>query len=59
MTEAHGETPKALTVWMYYETDGDSGYYGIKLFATKQKADAYATQKGDAYRNVASIKVEP
>jgi len=30
-----------MTVWMAYETDGDSGYYRIALFSTLEKAEEY------------------
>jgi len=47
-----------MTVWMYYTTDGDSGYYRIKLFSTKVKAERYKIQEGSAYGNIKEIEVE-
>ncbi len=35
--------------WMYATTDGDSGYYGIMLFDSEQKARLYAKRHGSAY----------
>ena len=48
-----------MTIWMYYVTDGDSGYYGIRLFKTKAAAEAYKRQRNDAYGLVKEMKVEP
>ena len=48
-----------MTIWMYYATDGDSGYYGIRLFKTKAAAEAYKRERNDAYGLVKEMKVEP
>ena len=46
-------------VWMYYETDGDSGYYGIVLFTTKAAADRHhALQRDKAYGKVKEVEVK-
>ncbi len=45
-------------VWMYYTTDGDSGYYRIKLFSSKAKAEAHAKQQNSGYGNVEAVYVE-
>jgi hypothetical protein len=47
-----------MTIWMYFETDGDAGYYGIRLFSTKEKAEAYRRKKHDAYGGVEEITVD-
>lgn len=44
-------------VWMYYETDGDAGYYHIRLFSSKTRADAYKKQVSSAYGEVDEIAV--
>lgn len=46
-----------MSVWMYSETDGDSGDYAIKLFSTKAKAEAYAKQLNNAYRRITEMKI--
>jgi len=43
-------------VWMYLETDGDSGYYAVRLFTTKAKAEAYKASRTDSERAYAQIK---
>lgn len=48
---------KTKTVWMYYQTDGDSGFYAIKLFSTKQKADDFYKKNGSAYGAISEIVV--
>lgn len=45
-------------VWMYYETDGDSGYYRIKLFSTEKKAEAYKKKINSAYGAVTSVMID-
>ena len=45
------------TVWLYYETDGDSGYYHLQVFASEQKARAYQKSKNSAYGNVREVGV--
>jgi hypothetical protein len=30
-----------MTVWAYYETDGDAGWYSIELFRTKESAERH------------------
>jgi hypothetical protein len=48
-----------MTVWMYYLTDGDSGYYRIKLFKTKEAAKNFLNGKGkDAYARITEIEVQ-
>lgn len=49
-------TPK-LVVWMFYRTDGDSGYYGIKLFQTEAAARAYLAANHDGYSNIEEVEV--
>jgi|GraSoiStandDraft_4_1057263.scaffolds.fasta_scaffold00110_55 hypothetical protein len=46
-----------MTVWMYFHTDGDSGYYAIKLFTTRAKAEAWSKANPDAYARITEIKV--
>jgi len=51
---------EAMNIWMYYETDGDSGYYGVRLFATEATAQRYREkQRGNAYGNIKSMEVWP
>ena len=38
-----------MTLWMYYETDGDSGYYAIKLFRTQSEAEKWKARQKSAY----------
>jgi len=47
-----------MILFMYYETDGDSGYYGIKLFSTMDKALAYKKFKNNAYGRVTDVGVD-
>jgi hypothetical protein len=46
-----------MDLWMYYETDGDSGYYNIKLFKSKKIAEDYKRSKNDAYGQLDTIGV--
>lgn len=46
-----------MTVWMYYTTDGDSGYYSIKLFATQAAAEKYSKKLNNAYGNITEVAV--
>lgn len=56
-----------MKVWMYFHTDGDSGYYAIQLFSTKAKAEAWKRKDNDAYGGIqekiidaaAPLAVEP
>jgi len=51
---------EAMNIWMYYETDGDSGYYGVRLFATEATAQRYREkQRGNAYGHIKSMEVRP
>lgn len=45
-------------MWIYYETDGDSGWYSVKLFSSQQFAMQYKNDKGDAYGCVEEIPVD-
>lgn len=47
-----------MTIYMYYETDGDSGYYSIRLFTTEQKALNYKEKMKSAYGHIKEMKVE-
>lgn len=42
----------ALQVWMYSETDGDAGEYAIRLFSTKEKAEAWKKKQHSAYGHI-------
>lgn len=44
------------TLWMYYETDGDAGYYGVTLFDNEEAAKAYKKAKHSGYGNVDAIE---
>jgi hypothetical protein len=46
-----------LKVWMYYQSDGDSGYYNIKLFYTKEQAEAYKSKTRNAYGQIIATEV--
>lgn len=46
-----------MTVWEYYETDGDSGNYGSMLFTTEAAAKAYKLAKNDAYGQISKVTV--
>ena len=43
---------------MYYETDGDAGYYHVKLFCYKEQAQAYQKKRGDSYGRVSEVEVD-
>ena len=45
-------------MWMYYETDGDSGFYGIELFSTELYANKYKEHKHDPYGAIVEIEVD-
>lgn len=47
-----------MTLWIYYETDGDSGWYRVKLFHTKISADNYRKFADSAYGKVEQIDVQ-
>lgn len=47
-----------MQIWMYYQTDGDSGYYHIRLFSTVDKALAYQKKKHNAYSDICRITVD-
>lgn len=47
-----------MTIWVYYETDGDSGWHSIKLFRTYEQAESYYKLKHNAYGHVASMILE-
>ncbi len=42
---------------MYYETDGDSGYYAIELFATEAGAVNWKRQQKSAYGRIKRVKI--
>lgn len=46
-----------MMVWMYYTTDGDSGYYRVKLFSSKRKAEAYLAAHQHGYSHVDAVEV--
>jgi hypothetical protein len=46
-----------MTIWMYYETDGDSGYFNIKLFTNQNAAMRWKALKYSGYGKVESIEV--
>lgn len=47
------------TVWMFYDTDEDSGYYDIRLFSTKEKALAsYKRNHNEGYSKIEEIEVD-
>jgi hypothetical protein len=42
---------------MYYETDGDSGFYAIKLFTSEKKAETYKLDKNSAYGVIKKVEI--
>jgi hypothetical protein len=46
-----------MTIWVYYETDGDAGWYAVNLFQTKQSAENWKKRENSAYGNVEPMKV--
>lgn len=46
------------SMFVYYETDGDSGWYSVKLFTSRLEAEKYHKRKGDAYGHTAEIAVD-
>ena len=47
-----------MTIWMYSETDGDAGHYGIKLFLVKERAEEYKKNVASAYGELHEMEVE-
>ncbi len=47
-----------MKLWIYYETDGNSGWHWVKLFSSKEKAETYKKQKSDDYGHVDEIQTE-
>ena len=50
-----------MTVWMYFTTDGDAGYYRIALFTSRAKAEAWmkaCRERDGAYGRVEEIAVK-
>jgi ssDNA-binding Zn-finger/Zn-ribbon topoisomerase 1 len=45
-------------MFMYYETDGDSGYYNIRLFTSRLDAEKYHKLKNNPYGNTIEIAVD-
>ncbi len=45
-------------MWMYYETDGDSGYYNIKIFRHEESAKEFHEATKNAYGNLTQIGFE-
>ncbi len=43
-------------MWIYCETDGDAGYYNVRLFSSKELAEAYKTKKSDPYGCLVEIQ---
>jgi hypothetical protein len=43
-------------VWMYFETDGDAGYYIIRLFTTQEKAEAYKQSRPEVERAYGKVQ---
>lgn len=46
-----------MIIWMLYDTDGDGGYYNIRLFHTQAAAEAYRKAKGTSYSSIKKIEV--
>lgn len=46
-----------MDIWVYYETDGFFGWYGVKLFTSKAVAEAYQIKKNDDYGHLDTINV--
>lgn len=44
-------------LWVYYRTDGDSGWYNVCLFTSEDKAWAYHRDQHSAYGQVEKIIV--
>lgn len=47
-----------MTVWVYYETDGDSGWYRVALFSTVEKAEAHKKKRDSAYGRITVMTVK-
>lgn len=47
-----------MTVWVYYETDGDAGWYDIKLFQRRVDAESYKKLENSAYGKVEELPVQ-
>ena len=46
-----------MMIWMYFRTDGDCGYYAIRLFYKKKDAIAYMKSERSAYGNIEEIEI--
>lgn len=42
-----------MFIYLYYETDGDSGWYHVKPFKTKHDAEAYKKSRPRTNQNYA------
>jgi tRNA(Ile2) C34 agmatinyltransferase TiaS len=47
-----------MKIWMYYTTDGDSGYYNIKLFSVESLAIYHKEVEGNSYGRIEEVEVE-
>jgi hypothetical protein len=47
-----------MTIYAYYETDGDAGWYAVTLFSTKKKAEVYKKAMDSAYGNIDELIVD-
>ena len=50
--------PAQMILWAYFQTDGDAGWYHVRLFKTKDAAERYRSLQNSAYGRVEQIMVE-
>lgn len=44
-------------VWVYFETDGDSGWYHVTVFGSEKGANDHKKARKSAYGNVRKLKL--
>ena len=48
-----------IKLWIAYSTDGDSGWYKVRIFTTREEAEKYKKEKlQEGYGRVDEIEVD-
>ena len=47
-----------MKVYICYHTDGDSGWYRIRIFSAKEEAEALKKRDGSAYFGISEYEVD-
>lgn len=45
-------------MFVYYESDGDSGWYNVRLFSTKENAEEYKQRIHSSYGGIHELEVD-